>query len=406
MKVLIYTEYFLPISGGVQSIVMELARGLAGWFPGAPDKERIEVTVVTATRERATIDEGLPFRLVRGVNLRELFQLLRAADVVHLAGPAMLPLALGLALGKRVVVEHHGYHAICPNGLLVYGADSSRCPGHFMAGRYGKCVECNSNEWGWWKSMRGLMLTFLRRQLCRHAAANIGVSDHVTRRLEIRNTRTIYHGISDSGLAPRNGSRAGDHPLEIGYVGRLVSEKGLPLLLAASRKLADAGFRFRLTFVGDGPDRTKLEELARRLGLGAWTKFLGDLSGAALEKAVQPLQVVVMPSLWEETAGLAAIEQMMRGGVVVAADTGGLGEVVDGAGLKFAVGDSDALYSSLKRVLEAPSLAASLGSAARARAIEKFSLETMVIQHAELYRELLGRRPGTKRNLEKAAISA
>ena len=47
------------------------------------------------------------------------------------------------------------------------------------------------------------------------------------------------------------------------------------------------------------------------------------------------MRVVVMPSQWEETAGLAAIEQMMRGGVVIASDIGGLGEVVSEAGLRY-----------------------------------------------------------------------
>jgi len=96
-----------------------------------------------------------------------------------------------------------------------------------------------------------------------------------------------------------------------------------------------------------------------------------------------------MPSRWEETAGLAAIEQMMRGGIVIAADIGGLSEVVGDAGLKFSAGDSGALYSCLRKVLEQPSLADSLGSAARARAVKLFNCESMIQEHVSLYREAL-----------------
>ena len=97
-----------------------------------------------------------------------------------------------------------------------------------------------------------------------------------------------------------------------------------------------------------------------------------------------------MPSQWEETAGLAAIEQMMRGGVVVASDIGGLGEVVGDAGLRFKVGDSDALYSRLREVIERPSLRASLSLAARRRAMHTFSRNRMIEGHISAYRRALG----------------
>jgi glycosyltransferase involved in cell wall biosynthesis len=387
MKVLIYTEYFFPIQGGVQTIVWELAQGLAAWAPDKPEAERIEVTVVTRTLERTPGDGTLPFRLVRRPSLRELVRLLCGTDIVHLAGPAMLPLALSLALRKPVVVEHHGYHSICPKGNLLYGPDHCACPGHFMAGRYEKCIECISEDLRPWNSLRHVILTFPRRWLCQGVIANIAVSQHVAHRIMLPNTHTIYHGIDDLGPVARDGSGVGNHQIQIGYVGRLVSEKGLPLLLEASKRLEDAGFVFRLIFVGDGPDRSELEDLTRRLGLQARTRFLGELSGTGLEEAVRPLQVVVMPSLSEETVGLAAIEQMMRGGVVIAADIGGLGEVVGDAGLKFTTGDSNALYSCLRRVLENPALVTSLGAAGRARAMKVFHRDSMIRNHVSLYRD-------------------
>src|SRR5580658_7625266 len=100
MKVLIYSEFFLPAPGGAQTVVLELATGLTAWKPKDPDADSIEVTVVTRTKERMEAEDRLAFRLVRAPGLWRLIQLIREADVVHLAGPAMLPLASCFVLRK------------------------------------------------------------------------------------------------------------------------------------------------------------------------------------------------------------------------------------------------------------------------------------------------------------------
>ena len=171
-------------------------------------------------------------------------------------------------------------------------------------------------------------------------------------------------------------------------MGRLVTEKGIPILLEAAKKLRDDGFSFRLALVGDGAERENLERMTERLGLRDQTTFTGYLSGAEFEEALRALSVVVMPSQWEETAGLAVMEKMMRGGLVVVADIGGLSEVVGDAGLKFAPGDVETLYSQLRIVLEKPSIGATIRSAARARAIKNFNRDSMIQNHIALYREV------------------
>lgn len=384
MKIVIYSEYFFPISGGVQTNIFELACGLIA-RPENHDTNPIDVTLVTRTRETTSSDASWPFHLVRRPGFRGLVRLLRSADVVHIAGPAILPMAIGFALGKPVVVAHHGYQAMCPNGILLQGGDRMVCPGHFMAGHYRKCLRCNSGDMGWLGSLRTLVLQFPRRWLCKRASANLAVTGHVARRVALPRTEIILHGIRDCGRSPLEQNGRG---IEIGYVGRLVHEKGLPVLLKAAKRLHDDGLVFRLTIVGDGPLRGQLERDSRELGLAPLIKFTGELAGLELESAVRPLQVLVMPSLWEETAGLAAIEQMMRGGVVVASDIGGLAEVVGDAGLKFTPGDSDSLYIRLRELLERPSVAALLSSAARERAAKNFNVERMVELHVALYQRL------------------
>ena len=392
MKVLVYSHVFAPSVGGVETYVMLLARGLS--LSSCPrDGERFEVTVATRTPAGAADDRSLPFRVVRRPRVIDLFRLLRATDLVHLAGPSFLPLILGWLLRKPIVIEHHGYPACCPNGLLFYEPTQTVCPGHFMAGRYKECLRCNAQAMGRLESTRVLMLTFPRRWLSAQAAANAPISRHVSERLRLPRSEVIYYGIPDQAasddVAAVHLSPAGTACFA--YVGRLVSLKGLPLLLDAAKRLAAEGYIFRLKFIGDGLERGNLEELALSHGLKDRVEFTGSLRGEALRLAMEDVAAVVMPSIWEETAGLAAIEQMMRGRLVVAADIGGLGEIVDGGGLKFPPGDVAALAACLKQVLEHPETTTALCAAARGRAQAVFGQQRMVDEHIRLYRRLATR---------------
>jgi len=390
VKLLIYSALFLPKSGGVQSVVLELAEGLSARKPNVPAEDVIEVTVVTRTPRGSEQDGRFSFRLVREPRLSNLFRLVREADVVHVAGPAFLPMALALLTRKPLIVEHHGYQSTCPNGLLLYEPDHTVCPGYFMRKQYGMCVRCNAGRLGLGRSVRDLLLTFPRRWMCRMATRNIGVTNHVANRIQLPRSVVIYHGISDKSATAFSTSSGGDgEGLHIGYVGRMVSEKGVPILLKAAKRLEEEGARFQLTLVGDGPERVQIESLAHSLRFQNCVRFLGELRGDDLDKAVRLLQVVVMPSQWEETAGLAAIEQMMRGGVVVAADIGGLSEVVGESGLKFPAGDSESLYACLRKLIQQPALFDSLRVAARRRAIQAFCRNSMIEGHALAYREVL-----------------
>lgn len=368
---------------------MSLARGLARWeetHVGQP----IIVTMVTQTPSGGTDDACLPFRVVRKPSIRELVKLLRFVDVVHIAGPALAPLALGWLLGKPTVIEHSGYQSICPNGLLVYGVDRSICPGHFMARRYGKCLRCNSESLGWVRSLRALLLTFPRRWLARRAVRNVAPSNHIGRRVALPRTQTIYHGVFPATpLRPAFPVKTPASPPCFAYVGRLVSEKGVPVLLRASSKLSRSGYSFLLRIVGDGPERHRLERMVDELGLRAQTEFVGSVSAELITNLLADVAAVVMPSVCEDVAPLAASEQLMQGNLVIASDIGGLGEIVDGVGLKFPAGDADALECCMRRVLDDLTSVSGLRAQAHRRGVEVFNEERMVEEHIQLYRKLL-----------------
>jgi len=301
-------------------------------------------------------------------------------------------MVMGLALRKPVVVEHHGYQAVCPNGLLFYEPDKSICPGHFMARRYHKCLGCKAKSGGWVRSVAQSLLTFPRRWACRSVAANIAVSNHVKNRIDLGDTRVIYHGIPDplrvSEQHAEGCAETRSHTATFAYVGRLVSEKGLDLLVEAAHRLESDHRSFFIKLIGDGPERPRLQAHIDSSGLSSRVLFTGHLQGAALHRALVGVDVVVMPSIWEETAGLSAMEHMMRGRPVIATDIGGLGELVADAGLKFPVGDVEGLASCMKRVLDQPTLKKELGDKAKERALQLFREGRMVAEHFEVYRAL------------------
>lgn len=375
MKLLVYSHVFAPSVGGNETYVMLLAEGLAR----QATRSGLQVTVATPTPSGGHNDAALPFRIVRQPGLGTLLHLIREADVIHLAGPCLLPMLLALILGRHVSVEHHGYLPICPNGLLVYEPDGTVCPGHFMARRYRWCLRCNATGEGWTRSAIKLLVTFPRRWLAKRVDANICITAHVEDRLRLPRASVLYYGVP--ALRDPESYALSSSPLWFAYVGRLVSLKGLPVLVEAACRLKKQGYQFGLRFVGDGPERGALEKLVEDCGLRDQTFFAGNATGEVLRDLVRDVTAVVMPSTWEETAGLAAIEQMMRGRLVIASNIGGLGEVVGEAGLRFPPGDAGALAECMKRVLDNPELARLLGNKARQRALSLFLQDRMVENH-------------------------
>jgi glycosyltransferase involved in cell wall biosynthesis len=389
MKLLIYSHAFAPGIGGVETIVMTLARGLAE-RPADERNTRFEVTVATQTPRDDYDDNALPFRVSRQPGLWKLLKLIYSADVVHLAGPVLLPLGLCLLLRKPVVTEHHGYQAICPNGLLLYQATRCACPGHFEARRYTECWVCNRIEHSLGRSVWMILSTFLRRYGSKKATTNLAISGHVLERLRLPRSEVVYYGIPDNieRLYSPDCMPGREFPLTFAFVGRLVAEKGLALLVDAASRLKNEGFVFRLKFVGEGPERSKLESLIREAGLQSAAEVTGFQTGDELAKTLGGIDVVVMPSVMEETAGLAAIEQMMRGRLVIASAIGGLAEIVGDAGLTYRPGDAGALAECLRRVLHNPRIVEELGAKARARALQLFASQRMIEEHVRCYRRI------------------
>jgi glycosyltransferase involved in cell wall biosynthesis len=195
--------------------------------------------------------------------------------------------------------------------------------------------------------------------------------------------KTIYHGISPAPTVASHDPQ----PPTFAFQGRLVTTKGAGLVLDAAKRLRKEGFKFHLKIIGDGPEMNFLR--LRAASVEGKVEFLGHVPDELLGEAFSDVTAVVMPSLGGEVFGLVAAENMLRGKVLIVSDIGSMEELVGDTGLVFPAGDAMALASCMRKVLEDSSLAASLGSAARTRAMQAFNRDSMIQDHVSLYRKAL-----------------
>ncbi len=359
---------------------MSLAGGLARLRNGA----EFQVTVATPAPRGNHDDAALPFVVIRQPGFMRLLRLIREADVIHIAGPALLPMFLARLLGKPWVVEHHGFQTICPNGQLVQNPESAACPGHFMAGRHGKCVRCNASE-GRLVSLRMWLLTFVRRWLARKARINITPTMWLGTQLGLPRMQTILHGLA-AASEPRDGLER--TPPVFFFLGRLVPTKGVQILIEAVSHLRNDRIPFQLRIAGDGPERAALTARVESAGLADCTEFLGKVTDARTSQEMERATATVMPSIGGEVFGLVALESMFRGCPVVASDIGALREVIGDAGMVFPIGDGRELAARLATLARSTQSAAGLRRKARERALKCFGEDRMVEEHSRVFRSL------------------
>src|SRR5215469_7607022 len=202
MKLLLYSHFFAPSVGGTETIVLSIARGLSEIRTSSGLSE-FEITLVTQTPTENFEDRLLPFQVLRQPSLGQLWRVIRSNDVIHVAGPALSPLVLGLVMRKPVVIEHHGFQAICPTGQLFMERTGTPCPGHFMAGNHLECLSCRSDS-DWPASWKLWSLTFVRRFLCGRVVANIAPTEWLKGLLRLPKTIAIAHGLEPIASSARS----------------------------------------------------------------------------------------------------------------------------------------------------------------------------------------------------------
>jgi alpha-1,6-mannosyltransferase len=179
---------------------------------------------------------------------------------------------------------------------------------------------------------------------------------------------------------------AGSNSVLLLYVGRLSPEKNLPLLLDTMEALKDDAIDYRLAVIGDGISRSELEaEVCRRLP-GRVT-FFGHLSDRkALAKIYANCDFFLHPNA-KEPFGIAPLEAMASGLVLVAPDAGGVTDYAGPQNACLAPPEGDAFAAMIRKVINCPELCRSLSTCARHTA-ETFAWESITDSYLQLYDRL------------------
>src|SRR5262249_3490861 len=152
----------------------------------------------------------------------------------------------------------------------------------------------------------------LKRYLLRYAAVSISVSRAMAEDLGTPSV-VILNAYRDHLFRTLPGV---PRTRDLVFLGRLVSDKGVDLLLAALGRLAEDGLRPELTIVGDGPELPALYAQAQRLGLANQVEFTGTRTGDELVHLLNRHRIVVVPSRYNEPFGVAALEGTACGCVI------------------------------------------------------------------------------------------
>ncbi|HET9143080.1 glycosyltransferase family 4 protein [Actinophytocola sp.] len=173
----------------------------------------------------------------------------------------------------------------------------------------------------------------------------------------------------------------------IAFFGRLEWEKGVHDLIAALPRVRRTHPGTRLVVAGRGRQGPALANQARKLRVARSVRFVGHLPDRELVACLAAADVVVLPSRYEPF-GIVALEAAAAGAPLVAAATGGLGEVViDGeTGLSFTPGDVAGLAEAVRAVLDDPVAADRRARRAKARRAEDFDWRKIAAATAEVYR--------------------
>lgn len=179
-----------------------------------------------------------------------------------------------------------------------------------------------------------------------------------------------------------------DDAVVIGVVAQLIRRKGHRHLFEALKLLHPQRPGLRVLLFGQGPLRAELQARAARDGLASIVRFVGFRDD--LPRWMGGLDVLAHPAD-REGLGIALLQAQAAGVPVVASRAGGMPEAVQDAVTGFLVepGDVPALADALRRLVDDRALRERMGAAARARVLERFSVDAMVEGNLAVYREVL-----------------
>jgi glycosyltransferase involved in cell wall biosynthesis len=359
--------YFPPEVGGMESHIYYLCRALVAKghqvevvtgrsLPGLPEHEVMDGVRVWRTWFPARNPPGWALHAVG--SMPRFLERARGADVLHAQDIASVAPALAARArtGAPVVTTLHSSHFLKRAASPI------------------------------WRPVLGGFVRASDHVL----AASVEIARVAEEMAPGKRVEALTNGVETSIFRPVEPTLPPSGRRRLVVPRRLFHKNGVEFLVRAmpyivGRSDAEA------VLVGDGPERERLEGLARELGVAERVSFLGKRRNDEMPGILSSGDLAIFPSLMEATS-VAALESMACELPVAASRVGGLPEIVDDeVGGLFEPADPRALADVVVRLLDSGRLE-EMGRRARARVVERWSNDRLAERHLEIYRGLLAAR--------------
>lgn len=336
MKILFVSYAFYPQVGGIESSAQLFLREF--------QNHGHDVTVLTATElgEAAELPE---VEVHRQPSIRHQRELARSRDLIYHHNPSLRFIAAGFGQRKPTVVSVRTWIQR-PDGSLSI---EDRIKRFWLRGQ---TVIANS----------------------RATAESLPCKSTV---IENAYDATVFQ--NSTSWEERKGAL---------FVGRLVSDKGADVAVEAVALLASRGIELPLTVIGDGPERTALEEKVRATGVSHLVAFLGRRKPPEICTIANRHRYQIIPSRWSEPFGIVALEASASGCIPIGTNQGGLVDAIGPCGPLFARDDITGLTDILER-LETDSDAAEGYRATHAAHLRDHSPEVVANEYLKVFESSL-----------------
>lgn len=312
MKLLLSSRWFYPSLGGSETNAEILAREFTSMGH--------EVKLITQTSGGNLAADGLkfPFQVIRQPSWLRLIELVHWCDAYFHNGIILRDAWPLLLIPRPWIIRHQSWIRTINNNssrTKIGGSSSSLLP-----------------------RIKHFLVRF---------AHSIAVSQAIAEHLETP-AKVIPNPYRDSlfRTIPKVSRNK-----ELVFLGRLVSEKGVEILLKALSQLKLQGKQPQLTIIGKGVEESALRQKTLNLDLETQVNFVGAKTGEELVTILNEHQIMVVPSLYDEPFGVVALEGIACGCVVVGSAGGGLKDAIGSCGVTFPNGDVSALTQVLADLL-------------------------------------------------------
>jgi glycosyltransferase involved in cell wall biosynthesis len=289
-------------------------------------------------------------------------------DVIYVHAMDDLPTAARIIEIAPAILFAHAYYGTCISGNKMFAAPRPRpcarrfgwrCLVHFYPHRCGGLNPLRMwDDYQKQSARLGLMTryaailtasTHMRAEFVRHGLP--------AQRVRVLRLPIVPRRLPSPGDAKMRPAPANDRELQLLFVGRTIGVKGGPIMLDALPLVAASLKRpLAVTFVGNGPDRVRWEQKARRTQAANTNlniEFTGWLDPAQLDQLMLNSGLLVVPSTWPEPFGLVGVEAGLHGLPAAAFAVGGIAEWLnDGVNGRLAPSDPPTAAGLAKAIVE------------------------------------------------------